>query len=550
MLSKEIVKRRDQLLSKERGTVFKDPGGRVNVCLVYPNLYHVGMSNLGFQGIYGLINDRDDALCERAFLPDNETIKEMVRTGSPLVSLESLRPLRSFHIVAFSVSFENDYPSIIRILRLAMIPPLRDERDERDPLLVLGGVCATFNPEPLADIFDIIFIGEADSSIGELIEAVKNQQSRKSVTTELISKKGFYFPGLYHVKYNDDGTIRERKALDGAPLVIKKKRETRLTGQIRHRIITPETEFSSMALVEAMRGCPWSCRFCVTGYIYNPPRRKPPHAIRDEIEAEKGDAKKIGLLGPSLSDYPEIGRIVSEEEAEFSITSLRANPRTLELLRLLKSARSVSIAPEAGTERLRRVINKKISEEDILSVSEGILKEGIPVLRLYFMIGLPFETDHDIEGLIELSLKIRSLTRKGTVTLSLSTFVPKPFTPFQWHPMAEERTIKARLKRIKEALKHTKGMRVLHDVVKYSLLQGVFARGDRRISRSLIDMEHPSRWVSYLQRHDLEPDFYIYRERAYEETLPWDFIDADCKKEFLYKEYEEARRIAVHNSGR
>ena len=545
MLSRKIIKKRDYLLSKEKGTVIKDPGGRVNVCLVYPNLYHVGMSNLGFQGIYGLINDREDALCERAFLPDSEIMEEILRTGSPLVSLESLRPLNRFHIIAFSVAFENDYLSIARILRLSSIEPLRERRDDMSPLLVLGGVCASFNPEPLSDIFDVIFIGEADSSIHELISAVKNHNTKDSVIKELLLKDGFYIPGFYHIEYSSQGTIKRRIAQNDAPLIIKKMTEPVLTGAVRHRIITSETEFSSMALVEVMRGCPWNCRFCVTGHIYNPPRRKTPDAISEEITKQRNEAKKIGLIGPSLSDYPGMDSIIKEHDVEFSITSLRAKPETLYLLKMFRTKQSISIAPEAGTERLRGIIKKKITEDDILNVAEGILNVGIPILRLYFMVGLPFETEEDIEGIIRLTLKIRSLSRKGMVTLSISTFVSKPFTPFQWHPMTEERVVKNRLKRIKEALTGIKGIKIHHDVVKYSSLQGVFARGDRRLTQVIIDMENPSKWVSYMRKYDLSPDFYIYRKRDFEEILPWDFIDPGCPKELLWKEYEEARRIAL-----
>lgn len=545
MLSRKIIKKRDYLLSKEKGTVIKDPGGRVNVCLVYPNLYHVGMSNLGFQGIYGLINDREDALCERAFLPDSEMLDEMLRTGSPLVSLESLRPLDRFHIIAFSVAFENDYPSIARILRLGLIEPLREKRDDMAPILVLGGVCASFNPEPLSDIFDVIFIGEANSSIHELISAVKNHNTKDSVIRELVSKEGFYIPGFYEIEYSSQGTIKRRIALNDAPLLIKKRTEPVLTGTVRHRIVTPETEFSSMALIEAMRGCPWNCRFCVTGYIYNPPRKKMPDVLSEEIRKQREGAKKIGLIGPSLSDYPGMDRIIRAHDVEFSITSLRARPETVSLLKMFRTKQSISIAPEAGTERLRRVIKKKVTEEDILNVAEGILNEGIPILRLYFMVGLPFETEEDIEGIVRLSMKIRSLSRKGTVTLSISTFVSKPFTPFQWHPLMEERIVKNRLKRIKQALTNIKGIKVLHDVVKYSSLQGVFARGDRRLSQAIKDMENPSKWDRYLRKYHLSPDFYIYRERDFEEILPWDFIDPGCPKEILWKEYEEARRITL-----
>ena len=544
MISRRLIEKAENLLAKEKGTVYKDPGGKVNVCLVYPNTYHVGMSSLAIQGIYGLLNDRSDTVCERAFLPDDEDLREIYRTGSELFSLESKRPLRDFDIIAFSVSFENDYPSVPLILRLANLEPLASKRSVHDPLLLLGGVCATFNPEPLAPFFDVVFIGEADTALHEFIETFKSSEVRDTLLRELARKEGFYIPSFYEVGYSKDGTISNRKPISDAPLIIKKRTERDLKNTVRPSIFTPETEFSDMALVEAMRGCPWSCRFCLAGHIYNPPRQKNLEDIKEEIALLRTMTDRVGLIGPSLSDYRHIEAILSETEADFSITSLRANKRALKLLKLMKGKRSVSIAPEAGTERLRRIINKKITEEDILTVSEGIFKEGISILRLYFMIGLPFERDEDIEGIISLAKKIRALNQKGTVVLSISTFVPKPFTPFQWHPMAPMETVKKRLKHIKRSLK-IRGIRILHDVVKYAYLQGLFAMGDRRLTAPLLKMENPGNWKKVLKDARIDPGFYLFREREYSEILPWDFIDINYPKERLWKEYEEAKRYGL-----
>ncbi len=543
MISRRLIEKAEALLEKESGTVYKDPGGKVTVCLLYPNTYHVGMSNLGFQGVYSILNAREDTVCERAFLPGEEDLEEYRRTGSELFSLESKRPLKRFDIVAFSLSFENDYPSIPLMLRLARISPLSEARGEEDPVLLAGGVCATSNPEPIADLFDLVFIGEADGSLDDLIETYKGTGDKGAFLREVSRKRGFYVPGHYEVLYHGDGRIRGRRPLCNAPAIVRKGGPWELDGRIRHAVTTPETEFSDMCLIEAMRGCPWSCRFCLAGHIYNPPRHKDMDILKEEIDLAREKTGRAGLIGPSLTDYRHADEALRMKGVDFSITSLRATPRAEGLLSVMKGRKSISIAPEAGTERLRRIINKKVTEEDIMATAELILKHDVRALRLYFMIGLPFETEKDIEGITDLATRIRSLRRRGTVVLGISTFVPKPFTPFQWHPMAEEKTVKARLKRIKSALR-TGGIRVFHDVPKYTYLQGVFSRGDRRLSRVLTSMEEPARWRDALRGLGLDAGFYLFRQRSFEEVLPWDFIDAGISKEALWEEYMKARESA------
>ncbi|RMG70562.1 MAG: radical SAM protein [Nitrospirae bacterium] len=537
MISRRLIEAVDGLLKRERGTVYKDPGGRLNVCLVYPNTYYVGMSNLGFQGVYGLLNSRADVLCERAFLPEDEDLKEFERTGSVLFSYETKRPLMEFDIVAFSVSFENDYLSIPTILELSRIPLYSVQRDERHPLLLLGGVCATSNPEPLAEFFDIVYIGEAEPALLSMVELYRKSTDRASFLKELSGLDGFYIPGFYRISYHSDGTIREREALNG-PQTIKKVTLKSLKQAVRHVISTPDTEFSEMALVEAMRGCVHSCRFCLAGHIYNPPRYKDFDQLKREIEDVTGRGLRVGLIGPSLSDYKYIENALLLEGVNFSITSLRANKKTEALLHLFKGKKSLSIAPEAGTQRLRDLINKRISEEDILSISERVFSEGIEVLRLYFMIGLPTETEEDISAIVELAKKIRRLSRRGRLTLSISTFVPKPFTPFQWLPMQEESTVKRRLRFIKDALKAERQVTVFHDVLKYAYLQGVLSRGDRRLSRLIASGRSMSGWKRRMVELGLKPDFYLFRRRHRDEILPWDFIDAGVKKDYLWRQLE------------
>jgi radical SAM superfamily enzyme YgiQ (UPF0313 family) len=295
-----------------------------------------------------------------------------------------------------------------------------------------------------------------------------------------------------------------------------------------------------MYLIEAMRGCPWGCRFCVTGKIYSPPRIKNLRDISEDINSALSKTKRIGLIGPSLTDYPYIKDVLQIPEVTFSVTSLRAGKKSAELATLMRGHKSISIAPEAGTERLRKVINKKISEEDILSTSQLLFAQGIETLRLYFMVGLPTETREDIAGIVELARKIRDSTPKGYITLSISTFVPKPFTPFQWHPMESLSEVKERLKMIKKALIPVKGIRVFHDVPKYAYMQGLFSMGDRRVSNVLVEMLNTEEWNKAALMAGINKDFYISREKGPDEILPWDFIDMGIAKEKLWAEYREA----------
>jgi radical SAM family uncharacterized protein len=536
MLSRSLVEKANRLLKGEKGTVLKDPGGRINVCLCYPNTYHVGMSNLGFQGLYGIVNRRGDALCERVFLPDEEDMREHIRTNTPLFSLESKRPLGKFHIVAFSISFENDYPNILQMLRLAKLNPLRRKRTENNPLLIGGGVCVTSNPEPLAELFDLLFIGEAEEHIHILIDTYKDSSSKREFLEKVSAHEGFYVPEFYEVAYERDGRIKKRTVVfDAAPEVIKKATVAQLDGRLKHSIITHNTEFSDMCLVEAMRGCPWSCRFCLAGHLYRPVRHKPLEEVKKEIKSHNN----VGLIGPSLTEYRFIKEVL-KEGAKMSLTSLRASQRSIELLELLKNKKSLSIAPEAGSQRLREVINKKIKEDEIISTAEEAFKAGIKTLRLYFMVGLPTETEEDIEAIAEVVRKIRALSDKGIVVLSVSVFVPKPFTPFQWHPMEREEVVKRRLKYLKGALLKYKGIRLFHDVLKYSYLQGILSRGDRRLSNFLLRLEEPSKWRQTLSEEGLSEEFYLYRKRSFDETLPWDFIDTGIPKRTLWSQYMKA----------
>jgi radical SAM superfamily enzyme YgiQ (UPF0313 family) len=540
-MNKKLLERAEYLLSKEKGTVFKDPGGKINIALVYPNTYPVGMSNLGFQGIYGLLNAMNDVVCERAFLPGPEEIEEHLRTGVEIFTLESKRQLSRFDIVAFSVSFENDYPNIVKILTIANIPPRAGERSAGHPVVVMGGVCAFYNPEPLADFFDICFIGEAEEMLPEFLSVFRGSSSKDDLYEKAAGVEGIYVPGYYKVEYAADGRILARRSTHDAPAVIRKRTVLDISkSPLKPVITTPEAEFSDMFLIEAMRGCVWACRFCVAGRIYKPARRKDIEVLRQEIEDASAMTSKIGLIGPSLSDYPHAEEILQIQGVHFSITSLRASPRSGRIVGLMKGHKSVSIAPEAGTQRLRDVVNKKIRDEDIFETAKIILDGGIETLRLYFMIGLPTETMADIEGIITLVEKIRGNTARGYITLSVSTFVPKPFTPFQWHPMAPLKEVKERLKHLKKGLTMVRGVKVFNDVPKYAYMQGVFSLGDRRVSQTAEQIASGNDLYVRNGAAGIDRDFYIFRHKDREEMLPWDFIDIGVPREELWMEYKEA----------
>ena len=510
-MSRRLIDKAKAILMAERGTIYKDPGGRINICLIYPNTYHVGMSNLGFQAIYGILNKRDDVLCERAFLPDEQDMEEYQRTDTELFSLESQRPIKRFHILCFSVSFENDYPNILKILRLARIPFRAKQRDESFPMIAFGGICAFFNPEPIAEFFDAVFIGEGEEVIEEFLGSYRHGRNRREILKDITGIEGIYVPQFYDVIYNEDKTIRDRIAREGGPQVIKKRWIKDISS---HRIVsciyTPNTEFSNMAVIEAMRGCPWKCRFCVTGYVYKPSRKKDIEALKAEIKDSISSADRVGLVGPSLSDYSDIAEVLNIPGVDFSITSLRASKRSVALVHLLKGRRSVSIAPEAGSKRLRDVIDKRITEEDILETSRTVLEAGIENLRLYFMIGLPTETEDDIIQIVELAKNIRRTSKRGRVTLSISSFVPKPFTPFQWVKMEDVDTLKHRLKLIKSGLRDVGGVRVLHDVPKWAYMQGFLSRGDRQVSYALENMLDNGDWLKVCLNAGIDPAFYAH----------------------------------------
>ncbi|MBF0554196.1 MAG: radical SAM protein [Nitrospirae bacterium] len=505
---------RQSLLDKETGTVYKDHGGKTRVCLVYPNTYRTGMSSLGLRLVYGMLNAREDVVCERAFLPEPGVLGR-------IYTLESQKMPSEFDIIAFSISYENDFPNVVKILRASGILPYARDRGPHYPLLIMGGPCAFMNPEPLADFFDVVVAAEAEAVLDEFIDICNKSGDRSQLLEALKGLEGFYIPSGHDI--NCRVKRRFLKDLD-APLISR-------------QLITPHTEFSSMYLIEAMRGCPWRCRFCAISGIYGVPRTRPLSVMRQEIErALSLFTTKIGVIGASLTDYPHIGQLLCIEGVEFSISSLRASKKAAEITALIKNKKSVSIAPEAGSKRLRAVINKKITYEDIIETSRLVLLRGIAMLRLYFMIGLPTETDEDIAEMIDLVKEIRGLSKSGRIVLSVSAFVPKPFTPFQWHPMESSAVIVRRLKQLKDGLKK-EDVKVNHDQLKYAYTEGLLAMGDRRLSPVIESIADGLNWKKACELHSIDPSEYIFREKPYYEPLPWDFIDNGIEKERLWREY-------------
>ncbi|MDP9322349.1 MAG: radical SAM protein, partial [Acidobacteriota bacterium] len=404
----EHRERARDVLAREVGYVRKPHGGRLRVALAFPNTYYVGMSSLGFQTVYRLFNDLDDVVCERVFLPAKQELKAQLEAGTPLLTLESQTPVADFDVFAFSVSFEWDYTNVVTLLRLAGLPPRAADRNSRHPLVVIGGAVTFVNPEPLAMFADVIAAGEGELLVPTLTTTVHAAEDREDLFRRLTTQRGFYIPSFYDVHYAADGTIGafEPKSGTGAPPVVKKaavKSIDRLDPPATS-IFTPETEFGSRFLIEVVRGCANLCRFCWAGYNYLPVRAFPADRILELAAQARQYSSKVGLVSIALCDHPEIERILTgllDMGYSISPASLRLDDLTEPIVRLLRKSgeRSITIAPETGSDRLRRVINKTVTNDEILAATELIFANGIDNLKLYYMIGLPTETDDDLAAI-------------------------------------------------------------------------------------------------------------------------------------------------------
>lgn len=583
------VEKPARYIGNELNSVKKDLENiNTRFAFAFPDIYDVGMSHLGLHILYNLLNDEKDIYCERVFSPWIDMEEEMRKNNIPLYSLETKTPIKEFDFVGFTLQYEMSYTNILNMLDLADIPLLSRDRGEKDPIIIAGGPCA-YNPEPLADIIDFFVIGEAEELILEILKKYKDWKSTNRSKQEFLEKicslEGIYVPSFYKINYNEDGTIEEMYPLkDSYPAKIKKRIEKNLDETyFPGKVIVPYIEtVHDRIILEIFRGCTRGCRFCQAGMIYRPIRERSIDTLIELAKklVEATGHEEISLSSLSTSDYSNLEELVRRLIDEFkdrriglSLPSLRLDSFSLELIQEIQKIRKTGLtfAPEAGTQRLRDVINKGIIEEDLIKSTQDAFSLGWSTVKLYFMIGLPTETEDDVLGIKDLAYKVKDLffnmpreKRKGNlkVTVSASCFVPKPFTPFQWHPQDSIESFKQKQNLLRDTIRDKKITFNTHDA-RLSFLEAIIARGDRRVSQGMIkawekgcrfdgwsDLFQFDKWMEAFEELDIDPSFYANRIRSYDEVLPWDFIDTGVSKAYLIKENEKAKQGNLTNDCR
>ena len=552
---KDLIDRLQELYKDEDSRVIINPHAEQKVAIVYPNTYFVGMSNLGLHIIYEEINRHPSSVCERIFLPEKKELDVYDKTKTPLMSVETQRPMHQFDVVAFDVTFEMDYFHIPLTLRYGRVPVMSEDRTGFDPIVIAGGPCATFNPEPFADFIDAFIIGEGEGIVTAVLERIRkgreNGESREETIAGLAQIDGVYVPVLYTPQYDDNKRFVGYDIADGAPKIIRRHFEP-LTSGGETVIATNFTEFGAMYIIEVARGCGRHCRFCMAGYCFRVPRVRPLDILKEGVDRAEKLGKKVGLMGAAISDYPEVDELVTyirSKNMRYSCASLRADSLTQAVVDGLAESgqKTITIAPETGSERLRRVINKGISEENLRTAAQLSAKSGIQHMRLYIMIGLPTETDEDIDAIVGLAERTQAhmaeVGCKGRLTLSINPFIPKPFTPFQWMAMDHQKSVEKKLQYIKKSLQKNRRIEVLVESPKEAYIQGVLARGDRRLGKVLaacaLDRGSKS-FKSEMKKAGLDMDDCNYRERKFEDYLPWSHLDMGLRNGYLEQEWQRA----------
>lgn len=546
-------------LAAEEGYYRYPLGTRLPVALAYPNSYFVGMSNLGLHIIYELLNKRSDTACERVFLPERKSLERYENTRTPLMSVENQLPLQQFAMIAFVLSFEMDYFNVVKMLELGKVRVRAAERGDMDPLVIAGGPCATFNPEPLSAVIDAFVIGEGEVIMPALMDVFYQARgeglSRAEMLQRLAQVPGVYVPSLYEHRYGEDGRLLAIVPGQNVPAKVSRQWLQDLDAYPAHTVVRTENTEFNFYLIETARGCGRHCRFCMAGYCFRRPRNRSLSVVTREVKDALQYKKRIGLMGAAISDYPEINELCRDilgEGLSMSVASFRADSVTQELVDSLAESglKTLTMAPEAGSSRMRAIINKGIEEEHLFNAMDMGLAAGIRHFRLYIMIGLPFEQDEDVEAIVDLAGRLKDYMEdhgsKGTLTLSVNPFIPKPFTPFQWLPMADKKYVEKAAKTLTQGLRKRKNIIVGVESPKEAYIQGVLARGDRQVGEALLlacENGGSKAFKRAMKECGLAMDDYLYREREADELFPWESLDMGFTREYIYQEMKKAAEL-------